>query len=262
MGRFPRLRGAVSALAAAFLVSTALASSASANTIRLSYEPGLYSGSGGAGEYKASNFTGMPVAALGSGVQVTTQGVTGAFQTFCLEYAAHFYPGTTYSWSLDTDARQGGGIGHGTVNGSDPLDARTAYLYTQFWDGVLAWTTAGGQQKHYDYTVGAGRSASGAALQNAIWYLEQERTLAEIGGVNSDAWQLVLQADAAVAQGGVWYGRGLGDIRVLNLTDRNGADIQSQLVRIVPLPPAALGGLALLAGLGVVRRRRRPAYGV
>ena len=47
-------------------------------------------------------------------------------------------------------------------------------------------------------------------------------------------------------------------MRVLNLYDDAGNNKQDVLV-VVPLPPAALSGLALLAGVGLIglRRRRR-----
>jgi hypothetical protein len=64
-----------------------------------------------------------------------------------------------------------------------------------------------------------------------------------------------------VAANGSWSGKGIDNVRVVNLTDSQGNDVQSLLV-LVPVPPALLSGLGLLAGLGGVgllrRRNRRP----
>ncbi len=50
--------------------------------------------------------------------------------------------------------------------GGDPLDPRTAYLYTKFVSGTLAG---------YDYTPSTGRIFSAKALQDVIWYIEDEQ---------------------------------------------------------------------------------------
>lgn len=283
-------RGALAALA--FAVASFAAGAARAGTVQLIYEPSFYSdGADGGGEFKVTGLTGFPspVPALGPGVQVTTGGVTGAFQTFCLEYGEHFKPGYTYDFTVGTSAN-GGGFGNSpgrpgdltpATAAGDPIDARTAYLYTRFLLGDLSWTAADGVTvRSYDYTLGAGRAASAEQLQRAIWYAEGERTLAQIGGTTSDAYRLFLLADQAVASG-AWTG--LGGIQVMNVfVSAPGADglagtlRQSQLapgasftpptfeVPAVPLPSAAWSALGLLAGLGTVgavRRRNRNLLG-
>jgi hypothetical protein len=227
---------------------------AEAGTITLQYGPGQYSANGG-GEFKVTAFTGASVPVQGSGVQISG----GYFQTFCLEHSETFSPGTSYSWTLSDAAHAGGGdAAHGAsqdANGNwyDPISSETAYLYTQFWNGTLSWTDSSGNAKDYDYTVGSGRAASAAALQQAIWYLENEQT---ITNTSSDAYRLVLAAQSAVSSG-QWSG--IGNVRVLTLTDSSSGAHQDQLF-MVPLPRSVLLGLGLMGGLGVVgfvRRRRR-----
>lgn len=239
------------ALAAATFVTAclALAATAAAGTISIDRDTSSYSGTWGGGEDKVISFSGGGVPSMGSGVAISG----GIFQTFCLEAGVGISINTTYNYTVGTGATNGGVSGQTTTN-FDPLDARTAYLYTQFWNGTLS---------NYNYTTGSGRTASATSLQLAIWQIEGELVNALQTAYNGDtqaqAW--VSQANTAVASGGSWFNQGIGNVRVLNLTDSSGNDIQSLLV-LVPLPPALLSGLGLLAGLGgvgVLRRRNRRA---
>lgn len=231
--------------AAAFLVSAlAFAVPAQAETITVERDTTQFSSLHG-GEIKVLTF-GSTVPAMGAGVQVAG----GLFQTFCLEADISLANNTTYNYTLATGAT-GGGV---TGGDPDPLDAQTAYLFTQFWNANLS---------NYDYTLGTARIASATSLQNAIWKIEGELVgtlqTAYDGDAQAQAW--VAEAAAAVAANGSWFGRGIGNVRVINPTNSLGADIQSMLV-LVPLPPAALSGLSILAGLAgaaFVRRRNRRA---
>lgn len=227
------------ALAAAVVLAGA-ASAAEAGTITLGYGPGSYSGSNGGGEFSVTSFTGS-VPPMGSGAAVSGS----YFQTFCVEHDEFVTPGTSYNFKVSTAADNGGA----NTNSGDPLGCRTAYLYTQFWNGTLS---------DYDYQLGAGRAASATALQQAIWYLENEVSYLSL---NSQAKAWVDEATDAVSVGGSWYeqyGTGIGNVRVMNMYTSSGARIQDQLI-LVPLPPAAYAGLAMLAFLGVAYVRRRRA---
>jgi hypothetical protein len=206
--------------AAALIIGAA--ASAQADSIRL--DTSTYS-SGIGGEFRATQISGY-AGQLGGSTSLSA----GSFQTFCLEHGENFRPGDIYNLTLNTAAVFGG-----TGGGSDPLDDRTAYLYTMFRAGTLAG---------YDY--GAGRQASAGQLQDAIWFLE-----AEAGGVNNG---FVALANAAVSFGGDWYGRGLGNVRVLNLSNEEFLHAQDQLT-MIPLPLAASMGLAGIPGLALRRRR-------
>ncbi len=200
---------------------TAGASAGVIDDLRLDSSPFSYASGG--------EFTVTPLAAFCglSGLPADLSPVT--FQTFCVEAGENFAPGGIYECVINTDAVEGGmGVG-----GSDPLDARSAYLYTYFRMGAL-----------FGYDYGAGRQASAGELQQAFWFIE-----GEAGGVNN---AFVAQADAAVAVGGVWEGVGLGNVRVLNLWNDQFPKAQDQLTMI----PAPATGLVLALGLGAMRRRR------
>lgn len=236
-----------------FLAVAAAAAAAEAGTIRLYNDTSgadAYS-NGSGGEFLAKITGANPLPSMGAGVQILPDTATyQTFQTFCLEHSEHFSPGTTYLWTISTGARNGGVSGQTTPN-FDPLDATTAYLYTQFWHGKLS---------NYDYVLGSSdRSLAAKELQNAIWYLEGERTLAQIGGTGTQAWTWIQEATAATSVGGSWYqkhGTGIGSVRVLNITDASGNPKQDQLF-LVPLPPAAWLGLSTGLLAIAVRRRRR-----
>jgi hypothetical protein len=206
-------------------LSAGLASSAMAGTIRL--DTTAYS-AGVGGEFQATVLSGY-VGEVGGAASLSAS----TFETFCLEHQEEFRPGDTYNVTLNTAAVFGG-----TDGGEDPIDDRTAFLYTRFREGTLPG---------FDYSA-AGRQASSGQLQNAIWFLEDEQ-----GGVNN---AFVALANAAVAVGGEWYGQGIGNVRVMNMSNAEFPHAQDQLTLIsIPLPSAAgLAGLGL--GAGLIRRRR------
>ncbi len=185
-------------------------------TLRLDQTP--YS-AGNGGEFQSTPLTGfVGITGLFSDIN------TISFQTYCLESHENFQPGDIFSAVINTGAVQGG------VGGFDPLDDRSAYLYTLFRTGTLPG---------YDY--GAGRTASAAALQDAFWFIEGE------GGANN---AFVALADAAVLSGS-WSG--IGDVRVLNLYTAAGELAQDQLT-MIPAPGSAL---LVMSGLAAATRRRR-----
>jgi len=181
--------------------------------------------------------------------QIGGYAVGDSFQTFCLEVNEYVWgagSGATYDWVLNTAALAGSG---GAVNGQDPLDARTAFLYSQFVQGTLS---------DYDFANASGRRISdGQALQDAIYYIEQEQ-----GSVGGKAALWVAEAQAAIDHG-LWSG--LGNVRVLNLYDYDNSDsvaehfgysddefttYRQDLLVVVP-EPATLAILAL--GVGFIR---------
>lgn len=160
--------------------------------------------------------------------------------TFCLEQHEQFYPNTSYYAVLGTEAVSGGmdwagGVyGQGPLNAvsSDPIDERTAFLFTRFIEGDSRFTNQG-------------------MVQSAIHYIEAEFKNASVIGTKNS---YVLAAEQAVAQGGEWYNGGLGNVRVMGLWKNfdgqsYSGHVQDQLVMISPVPAP---GSILLSGMGVM----------
>jgi len=165
----------------------------------------------------------------------------GEFGTFCIEKNANIAFGTLYTATISDQAQLGGN----NTSLGDPIDPRTAYLYTQYASGTLSL---------YPYLTPAARETSGADLQQVLWFLENELKIggvyayvpnaanAALAGFSAQAMAWFTEADAAG-----WLD--IGNVRALNLWDLDtGAEKQSQLI-LIPVPAAVvLGGL----GIGLI----------
>lgn len=231
---------------AAVVAGVLMAQSVSAVIVYVDRIPGYYSGQGG--EFTMSQ-TGLNLNYNSLATYTYTDGPldgTLGFQTFCLEKNEYVSIPGTYEYTIESYAIAGGNGGYDVSVGGDPLSWGTVWLYKQFADGSLA-------ALGYDYTVGVGRPASAALLQNAFWWLEGE--LGVYGGGNAFVDNAITQfgtsafADATAGAYGVW---------AINPTSNNGRNLhQSMLVRIrVPDGGAtvAMLGLALLGCVGLKRR--------
>ena len=191
-----------------------------APSITITRTSGYYSGSGG-------EFTVTPNADFS-----TLTGQIGLFESFCLEKTEYISMGSTYDVQLNTEVLLGGpNNGPAGPAGGDPLDPKMAYLYSNFQAGTLTG---------YDYTPGAGRSSSAQALQDVIWYLEDEAGMTWGNGSLQDTFY-------TAAQDAQWTN--MGDVRVLNVYEVGHAGNpqyrHQDILMAVPAP-----GALLLGGLG------------
>ena len=151
------------------------------------------------------------------------------FDTFCVERNEYFY----YGQDLKVDGISDSAIYGGVGSDGDPLDPKTAYLYTQFRAGTLSGYT--------------GDDTSANALQIAIWFIEGEWST-PLSGLALDFYNLAVTAN--------W--QDIGNVRVLNLLRfENGQWVraQDQLV-MVPEPSTLLLMGAGLIGIGAFGRRK------
>lgn len=180
-----------------------------------------------------------------------------SFQTFCLEVNENFSPGTLYDAQLNTVVIDGQ-PGNNSLDGRESLAAGTAWLYERFRRGTL---------NGYDYDdSGVGRATTAGQLQQAIWYFQNQITLANPSG--NHFVDLVDQAFGGL--GSYDFGTDSGtfgfanvvfsttNVRVLNIgMPGSGTWDRQDMLTLIPLPSG--GGLAAAGLLGIVALRRRRA---
>ncbi len=177
------------------------------------------------------NVTPMGLGAYGAG--------TGNFISFCVQTTESVSPG----WAYDADLNDNSELT------PVPLHNETAWLYRQFVLGSL-----GG----YDYTPGAGRVDSAAALQAAIWELQSQ---AYAGGSGLTGTQAALKASflAAAAAAAPTSSNGVFILNVWKFDSTRISDNKRQdMLVFVPLPaPVWMAGIGFVGVVGgaVVRRR-------
>lgn len=172
------------------------------------------------------------------------------FITFCTErneyidFSSNFY---VESIQMTADA---GGVAGGP---QDPVDARTAWLYYNFRQGTLANYTSGVVSDR-----SSARVNSANALQNAVWFLEEEQNSAASGQNYVDManaeWTLFTTSNNYSGN----MQAAIDSVRIMNLRwhNANGARAQSQLFMVPEPASMAVWGTLGLFGLVTYRRRK------
>lgn len=164
----------------------------------------------------------------GGGPLIAATSGLGTFTTFCLEVTEHYTGATKYT--VNSGAIAGGFSG----GNPDYISIGTAFIYSQFLSGAVGY-------------------ADGAAVQQAIWWLEGETTTINsfAYGVRNSLIDLANSAlgttDATIVNNAVVGAYG---VYVLNLTDDRGNYKQDVLAQ-VPEPSTVVAGALLLLPFGV-----------
>lgn len=231
-------RSTILSAVAGLLLAAAPAFADLTSTIKVSNSYGTT----GAGEYLItySGFDNVPVS-LGTDPH-------GRFETFCLERNERLNRHSTFYVDFTDGARNGGAGGPNP----DPISNETAFLYSEFISGDL-------DSYIYDTSSGiTGRVRSANALQNAIWYLEQEITnkYNRLNGTEKDLLDQFL-ADAYANAGD-----NIGMVRAMNVYKHANQTCFAQDLLVmfeepekVPAPGAVALGMLGLSMTGWARRR-------
>ena len=202
-------------------------------TVTVGRTAGTYSGDGG-------EFT----------ITAVSPTVFAPFQSFCLELNEGIQ-GNPQTYRLNTGAIAGGvGFAPDGSPGFDPVSKGTAWLFNKFAAGTLT---------DYNFTPGVGREDSAVALQQTIWYLENEVAL---GTLNPLSLDFLNQATAVFGGAVTFADNGVQGVFAMNLTV-NGINSQDMLGQGGPVLPDGGATLLLLgiglSGVGMVSRRFRRA---
>lgn len=215
-------------------------------------------GSTGGGEFRIKQVAGHEFDFAPVSLPIALGGVLDRFETFCLERTQFIsFAPSTFRVSFSTEAVSGG-VNSGPLGptGGDLLDNKTAYLYSHFISGNLSSYTYNTTQTANGNATKLDRAESANALQNVIWFYENEITNVNSGLSSYEQSLAALFMSDAAAHAG----NDLGTVRVMNVFKLDGTGAQDQLVMLPQPIPAP--GAALLAGLGfslvgAIRRRNR-----
>jgi hypothetical protein len=182
-------------------------------------------------------------------VQDLTAPYASNFVTFCLEKNENVSIPGNYYVSVETSAIFGGvGVadigGKGTagvLNSYDPLSPLTAWLYTNALAGTLTGYTASSNNDN-------------DALQDAIWYIENEISSLATGSLAKTFYDAAVTANPS----------DIGNVRVMNLwataadaaSHNSAGKRQSMLVMVPEASTIAVWSVLSLVGAGVAYRKR------
>ena len=207
-----------------------------ANQVTVEGAPGGYGPyqTGGGGEFTFKPDAGLSYVLNSYEGLAKNQGVSGTFQSFCVEDREIIYPNTTLNVVLND---------HSVYSGQT-LSVGAAWLYAQFATGQLAG---------YDHSA-----AKIGDLQNSIWMLMHENIDSRNAVYNHTYYDLAV---STFGSSGVFAAdNGAHHVAVMNLWDgtpnTQGNQRQDMLIYGVPDggTTCALLGMAL-TGLGLARRK-------
>lgn len=175
----------------------------------------------------------------------------GTFQTFCIELNQNISFGSTYNAVVNPAGAVNGGNGN---SNPDPLDASTKWLYWNFRQGTLASALSGGTLTAWNALSTVNRNA---AIQYAIWFMENELVTFNLGSNYSNATNrtnitTLVNGLVSTSQSATPV-VGQGRVVAINVGTNN----QDMLGIVIPLPSAGGLGLAGLLGVMAIRRRVR-----
>lgn len=170
------------------------------------------------------------------------------FISFCLERNEYLNWNTEYRVELSPIAYMGGLSGQ-TVGGlGDPLDTKSAFLYSNFFHGTLngllsGWTASDLQEMP-------------KSLQEVFWFIEGElpgTTYASLSGKAKKLYDLA--SSKTLNNGGSLY-----DVSVMNLYHPTTGAHQQSLLTTLPEPASVVMWAVFgVCGLMYARRRRKAA---
>ncbi|MBS0197411.1 MAG: hypothetical protein JSR77_11700 [Planctomycetes bacterium] len=173
-----------------------------------------------------------------------------SFLSFCIEYQDHLSFNTTYYTQISDSAYDTSA----PVNlpNPDPISGTTAKIYSEFRSIANGTASTVGL---FNGLLGSSLSrAETTAIQQAIWYSEQEINFNDMSQLAKDIFNW-----AAANNDG-----GLHGVRVLRLWDTYNAQTgeysgsHQDVLTCIPLPPSAYAGMSTFAGiLGLAAIRRR-----
>jgi len=205
------MKAITKATISALVLASALAPVTLANELTLNRYVGYYSGNGG--EFNLSNIYGDAQSYV-SKYDAKARIGDNSIETFCIEVSEYVSLNHTYEYQITDSAIKGGTLT------KDPISVGTGWLYSLFARGLL---------HGYDY-VGNGRANSAGALQQTIWWLEDEVTTEPnntfttqvenyfngLGGVSPKRTEFIYNNETITA---AYFGVAVLNLRELNSND-------------------------------------------
>lgn len=237
-------------------ILTSIAGLACAMSVSAAFDTGTIQirdsiGSGSGGSFRVQVLSGL------------TALTSSDFRTFCVEKNENIQAPSSPDWAgpYNVKLNPAGAVNGGEAGPNpDPISWGTAWLFSQFAKGTLAST----MNALYGANAWADDSAGNTALQNAIWYLEQESSTSSTLRNNlltaaASAYSTAVGVATTYSELITKNSGGVFGVIVMNLSGGPGANSAGRnqdLLAIVPEPSTYIaGGLALLPLLFGLRAR-------